>query len=198
MTWWQVPKVARCVLKGKLRYGVVGKDVIIALCGAFNNDEVLNCAVEFVGDGIEHLSMDQRLSIANMTTEWGAMAGLFPFDEVLKAYLLERAQYLQGARRPGDRREASRGSYTETEIEQWWFERDEPDADAAYAVELELDLASVVPHVSGPNHVKVMTSIAEMERKRVGVHKAYLVSCVNGRLSDIESAAEGARRRVSG
>ncbi len=189
MTWWQVPKVARCVLKGKLRDGVVGKDVIIALCGAFNNDEVLNHAVEFVGDGIEHLSMDQRLSIANMTTEWGALAGLFPFDEVLKAYLLERARYLQGARRPGDRREASRGSYTESEVEQWWAERDGPDADAAYAVELELDLASVVPHVSGPNHVKVMTSIAEMERKRVAIQKAYLVSCVNARLSDLESAA---------
>jgi homoaconitate hydratase len=189
MTWWQVPKVARCVLKGKLREGVVGKDVIIALCGAFNNDEVLNCAVEFVGDGIEHLSMDQRLSIANMTTEWGALAGLFPFDEVLKAYLLERARYLQTARRPGDRRQASRGSYTEAEVKQGWADREGPDADAAYVVELEMDLASVVPHVSGPNHVKVMTSIAEMERKRVAIQKAYLVSCVNARLSDLESAA---------
>ena len=67
-TWWQVPMGARCRLTGRLREGVVGKDVIIALCGLFNNDEVLNHAVEFVGDGIEHLSMDQRLSIANMTT----------------------------------------------------------------------------------------------------------------------------------
>ena len=190
VTWWQVPRVARCVLKGKLPEGVVGKDVIIALCGAFNHDEVLNCAVEFVGDGVAGLSMDQRLSIANMTTEWGALAGLFPFDEVLKAYLMDRARYLQGARRPGDRCEASRGCYTEAEVERWWDGRDEPDADAAYVAELELDLASVVPHVSGPNHVKVMTSIAEMERERVAIQKAYLVSCVNARLSDLESAAK--------
>src|SRR5690606_9403795 len=83
ITWWQVPPVARCVLKGKLQPGVVGKDIIIALCGLFNNDEVLNMAVEFVGEGVAALTMDQRMSISNMTTEWGALAGIFPFDEVL-------------------------------------------------------------------------------------------------------------------
>src|ERR1043165_5416350 len=67
VTWWQVPPVARVVLKGKLLPGVVGKDVIIALCGLFNKDEVLNHAVEFQGDGIACLSMDQRMSIATMT-----------------------------------------------------------------------------------------------------------------------------------
>ena len=188
-TWWQVPPVARCVLTGRLREGVVGKDVIIALCGAFNSDEVLNHAVEFVGDGIEHLSMDQRLSIANMTTEWGALAGLFPFDEVLKKYLVERARYLQSPRRPGDRRAASRGCYTEADVERWWNERLSSDPDAEYAIELELDLASVVPHVSGPNHVKVMTSLPTIEARKVAIQKAYLVSCVNARLEDIEAAA---------
>ncbi|MFG0259832.1 MAG: aconitase family protein, partial [Phycisphaerales bacterium JB041] len=79
-TWWQVPPVARCELRGALRPGVVGKDVIIALCGLFNRDEVLNHAVEFVGEGVASLSMDHRLSISNMTTEWGALAGLFPFE----------------------------------------------------------------------------------------------------------------------
>src|SRR5262249_38677203 len=72
VTWWQVPPVARCELKGKLRQGVVGKDIIIALCGLFNKDEVLNHAVEFVGEGVAGLTMDHRMSIANMTTEWGA------------------------------------------------------------------------------------------------------------------------------
>lgn len=195
-TWWQVPPVARCVLTGRLRDGVVGKDVIIALCGAFNADEVLNHAVEFVGDGIEHLSMDQRLSIANMTTEWGALAGLFPFDQVLREYLLARAQYLQSSRRPGDRRPASRGFYTEGDVERWWAEREAADEDAGYALELELDLSSVVPHVSGPNHVKIMTSLPRMQAKRVAIQKAYLVSCVNARLEDIEAAArvlDGAR-----
>ena len=84
VTWWQVPKVAKVVLKGKLSPGVTGKDVIIALCGLFNKDEVLNHAVEFVGDGVAHLSMDARMTIANMTTEWGALAGVFPFDEVTR------------------------------------------------------------------------------------------------------------------
>jgi len=80
VTWWQVPKVAKVVLKGRLSTGVVGKDVIIALCGLFNKDEVLNHAVEFVGDAVANLQMSARMTIANMTTEWGALAGVFPFD----------------------------------------------------------------------------------------------------------------------
>src|SRR3954468_14327770 len=84
VTWWQVPQVARGTLRGALPAGVVGKDVIIALCGLFNQDEVLNHAVEFAGGGVASLTMDQRMSIANMSTEWGALAGVFPFDEVLR------------------------------------------------------------------------------------------------------------------
>src|SRR6059058_5268011 len=79
VTWWQVPKVAKVVLQGKLSPGVTGKDVIIALCGLFNKDEVLNHAVEFLGDGVANLPMSARLTIANMTTEWGALAGVFPY-----------------------------------------------------------------------------------------------------------------------
>ena len=82
VTWWQVPPVAKVVLNGKLSPGVVGKDVIIALCGLFNKDEVLNHAVEFVGDGVATLPMSARMTVANMTTEWGALAGVFPFDEI--------------------------------------------------------------------------------------------------------------------
>jgi len=74
VTWWQVPKVAKVVLKGNLSPGVTGKDVIIALCGLFNKDEVLNHAVEFMGDGVTNLPMSARMTIANMTTEWGALA----------------------------------------------------------------------------------------------------------------------------
>jgi len=86
VTWWQVPPVAKVLLKGSLTPGVVGKDVIIALCGLFNKDEVLNHAVEFVGDGVANLPMSARMTIANMTTEWGALAGVFPFDEVTVNY----------------------------------------------------------------------------------------------------------------
>jgi homoaconitate hydratase len=188
-TWWQVPPVARCTLTGSLRPGVVGKDVIIALCGLFNKDEVLNHAVEFVGDGVAGLSMDHRLSIANMTTEWGALAGVFPFDEVLRDSLLARADYFATAPRPGTRHSGSKGSYTRDEVNRWYAGRLQADHDAAYAIELTLDLSTITPHVSGPNHVKTMTSVAEMQRRAVVIHKAYLVSCVNARLADIAEAA---------
>src|SRR6187200_462358 len=160
VTWWQVPKVANVVLKGTLSPGVVGKDVIIALCGLFNEDEVLNHAVEFVGDGVAHLPMSARMTIANMTTEWGALAGVFPFDEVTVNYLRSRVPVVTNPSRPGTRGAKSRSGYTNEDIDSWWKNRNElsADPDAYYAIELELDLGTVVPHVSGPNEVKTMVS----------------------------------------
>lgn len=179
-TWWQVPPVARVNLSGRLQPGVVGKDVIIALCGLFNNDEVLNAVVEFHGEGVSCLSMDQRMSVANMTTEWGALAGVFPFDEVLRDYLYGRADYLASRRTP---------RLSRVEVDQWFDERLDPDDDACYAVELTLDLATVIPHVSGPDHVKVMHALPEIEEQRVAIQKAYLLSCVNARFEDLAEAA---------
>jgi homoaconitate hydratase len=197
VTWWQVPAVARVVLKGNLSAGVTGKDVIIALCGLFNKDEVLNHAVEFMGDGVAHLSMGARMTIANMTTEWGALAGVFPFDQVTVNYLRSRVGEFTNDRRPGTRTSKSRSGYTNAEIDAWWKNRSElsADGDADYAIELELDLATVVPHVSGPNEVKTMVSLPEMERKHVPIQKAYLMSCVNARLEDLHDAAEVVRGR---
>jgi homoaconitate hydratase len=197
VTWWQVPKVAKVVLKGTLSPGVVGKDVIIALCGLFNKDEVLNHAVEFMGDGVANLSMGARMTIANMTTEWGALAGVFPFDEVTVGYLRSRVAAFTNPSRPGTRGAKSRSGYTTADIDAWWNDRANlsADADADYAIELELDLASVVPHVSGPNEVKTMVSLTEMERKHVPIQKAYLMSCVNARVEDLHDAAEVVRTR---
>ncbi len=79
------------VLKGKLQKGVTGKDVIIALSGYFNRDEVLNHIVEFHGEGVKALSLEQRLTVANMTTEWGALGGVFPIDEITFDCLRKRA-----------------------------------------------------------------------------------------------------------
>ena len=196
-TWWQVPKIARVVLKGKLSPGVAGKDVIIALCGLFNKDEVLNHAVEFVGDSVATLPMSARMTIANMTTEWGALAGLFPFDAVTVDYLRSRVPEFANPKRPGKRGFKSRSGYTTADIDAWWKNRNEfsADADADYAIELELDLATVVPHVSGPNEVKTMVSLPEMERKHVPIQKAYLLSCVNARFEDLHDAAEVVRAR---
>ena len=197
VTWWQVPPVAKVVLKGKLSPGVVGKDVIIALCGLFNKDEVLNHTVEFVGDGVANLPMSARMTIANMTTEWGALAGVFPFDETTVNYLRSRVPEFTNPKRPGTRGAKSRSGYTNADIEKWWKNRSEfsADPDAEYAIELELDLATVVPHVSGPNEVKTMVSLPEMERKRVPIQKAYLLSCVNARFEDLRDAAEVIRTR---
>ncbi len=180
-TWWQVPQIARVTLTGKLQPGVVGKDIIIALCGLFNHDEVLNMAVEFAGDGVTALSMDQRMSIANMTTEWGALAGVFPYDDVLYDFLGQRADYLKA-------KGVSR--CTHDDVKKGYTVQLTPDLDAHYNVDLTLDLSTVIPHVSGPGNVKTMTSVPEMENKKVKIQKAYLLSCVNARLEDFAEAAK--------
>jgi len=192
-TWWQVPPVALVELKGKLRPGVTGKDVIITLCGFFNNDEVLNHVLEFTGDGVAELSIDQRLTIANMTTEWGALAGVFPIDERTFKWLENRAEYIvkRGpAHVPSD---ADGGEFhprmNPERIHALRAENLAPDPDAFYSRKLTLDLATIQPYVSGPNTVKVMTSVADMDRKNVKIHKAYLISCVNSRVEDIAEAA---------
>jgi len=178
-TWWQVPPVAKVVLNGRLPRGACGKDIIIALCGLFP-DEILNHTVEFTGSGVSALSIDERLAIANMTTEWGGLAGIFPGDEVTTAWLLGRAQRLSAG-----------GTHPRVTAERIAALRPVcADADARYAIELELDLSSVQPHVAGPNSVQAITSVAELAGKRISIQKAYLVSCVNSRLSDLREAAE--------
>ncbi|HEX6881534.1 MAG TPA: homoaconitase [Terriglobales bacterium] len=179
--WWQIPRSIRVELTGKLRPGVSGKDVIIALCGLYNKEEVLNAAVEFVGDGVAGLSMEERMSIANMSTEWGALVGWFPADAKTFAFLRERREALGGA---GNER------LSEEVLRKLEANPPMPDADAEYAAKITLDLASVAPHVSGPDTVQVMASVAEMAEKKVAIHKAYLLSCVNSRLEDLKSAAE--------
>jgi len=182
-TWWEIPPVAKVRLDGRLQPGVVGKDVIIALCGVFHSDEVLNHVVEFVGNHLGDLTMDQRLSIANMTTEWGALAGVFPFDEVCRDYLFSRADLFAS-------REDQPPRYTRTDVDRWYAERLQADPDAFYAKELVLDLSQITPHVCGPNEVKIITPLPEIEKRRLRIDKAYLLSCVNARLEDLTEAAK--------
>ncbi len=178
--WWQIPRTIQVVLEGKLRPGVTGKDVIITLCGLYNRDEVLNAAVEFSGPGVASLSMDARLTIANMTTEWGALVGWFPVDAVTIAYLEGRNLLL---RKHDIRR------ITEMNLLKWRTSPPAPDKDAVYAGRIVLNLDDVTPHVSGPDTVQVMQSLPEIEQKKVAIQKAYLVSCVNSRLEDLSAAA---------
>ncbi len=184
--WWQIPRTVQVVLEGKLAPGATGKDVIITLCGRYSNGEVLNAAVEFGGPGVAGLSMEERMTIANMTTEWGALAGWFPIDAVTIAYIRRRLEILG---------EAGASRVTPEELSVWQNRPVAPDEDAEYAARITLDLASVSPHVSGPDTVQVMTSLAELEKKRVAIQKAYLISCVNSRLNDLREAARALQGR---
>jgi homoaconitate hydratase len=194
-TWWQIPPIAKVELIGKLRLGVSGKDVIIALCGYFNHDEVLNHAIEFTGDGIKYLSIDERLTIANMTTEWSAHAGVFQIDEITIEWLKNRASYiekrgLQGVASDKDgngkhpRLNTNRIALLENDLLNLVA-----DADSYYAKELTIDLSTIEPCISGPNTVKIMTPVSVIADKKIKIDKAYLVSCVNSRVQDIASAA---------
>ncbi|HVN21992.1 MAG TPA: homoaconitase [Dongiaceae bacterium] len=178
--WWQIPRTIQVVLEGELPEGVSGKDVIITLCGLYNHDEALNAAVEFSGPGVASLPMDARLSISNMSTEWGPIVGWFPVDEVTVRYLRHTRERLL---------ELGIERFTEADIERWSANPAKPDGDAEYAARIVLDLKEVTPHISGPDTVQTMQSLAKIEKKRVPIQKAYLVSCVNSRVDDLEAAA---------
>ena len=178
--WWQIPRTIQVVLEGELPEGVSGKDVIITLCGLYNHDEALNAAVEFSGPGVASLPMDARLSISNMSTEWGPIVGWFPVDEVTVRYLRHTRERLL---------ELGIERFTEADIERWSANPAKPDGDAEYAARIVLDLKEVTPHISGPDTVQTMQSLAKIEKKRVPIQKAYLVSCVNSRFDDLEAAA---------
>ncbi|KAF2462376.1 hypothetical protein BDY21DRAFT_331231 [Lineolata rhizophorae] len=190
-TWWQVPPTARVNLLGTLPPGVTGKDVIVALCGLFNNDEVLNHAIEFVGapQTLQSLSVDDRLAIANMTTEWGALSGLFPIDSVLQGWLRARATEaaMTQSSELGSAQTASRFSHAR--IDELFTQPLEADLRARYSKELYLDLSTLEPYVSGPNSVKIANPLRELDIKNIKLDKAYLVSCTNSRSSDIAAAA---------
>jgi homoaconitate hydratase len=178
--WWQIPRSIQVVLEGTLPAGATGKDVIITLCGLYNHDEVLNAAVEFSGPGVASLSMDARFSISNMSTEWGPLVGWFPVDEVTIKYLqgVKQRLALQGIERFADR-----------DITNWTEDPPQPDPGAVYAARIVLDLSQVTPHVSGPDTVQTMASLAEIEKQKIPIQKAYLLSCVNSRVEDLAAAA---------
>src|SRR5574338_225626 len=192
-TWWQVPPIAKVELKGSLRQGVTGKDVIIALCGYFNHDEVLNHAIEFIGDGIRYLTIDERLAIANMTTEWGALAGVFPIDLATILWLKKRERFIEHRGLEGVFSDADgKGQHprmNHKRIEELEHNIPIADAGAFYAKELTIDLSTIEPFVSGPNTVKTYAAVSELKEKNIAINKAYLVSCVNSRVDDIAEAA---------
>lgn len=171
--WWEVPPVVRVVLEGRLPAGSTGKDVVLVLCSLYPED-VLGCAVEIGGPGLASLTMDDRLTVANMTAEWGAAACVFETDEITRAWLASR-----GRLSPEAAASATVG-------------------DGAAAATIVLDLDGVGPHVAGPDEVSHAVPLAEIAARRVRVDKAYLVSCANARASDLDAAADVlAGRRVA-
>lgn len=190
-TWWQIPPVAKVTFTGVLPPGVTGKDVIVALCGLFDKDDVLNHAIEFTGseETMRSLSVDDRLTIANMTTEWGALSGLFPIDDVLKGWLRGKATTAAMGLTDGPFKTLAAKRFTHPILEKLFENPLTADKGAKYAKELFLDLSTLSPYVSGPNSVKVATPLNELEAQNIKVDKAYLVSCTNSRASDIAAAA---------
>ncbi|KAI3322516.1 aconitase a/isopropylmalate dehydratase [Xylariaceae sp. AK1471] len=184
-TWWQIPPIAKITFTGILPIGVTGKDVIIALCGLFNQDEVLNHAVEFFGSEqtMASIPIDDRLTIANMTTEWGALSGLFPVDEMLISWYRARATTAAMFDSP------SKDRINHKRVDEIAENRLIADPGATYAKEFYLCLSTLSPFVAGPNSVKNVTPLKKLESQEIPLDKAYLVSCTNSRASDLASAA---------
>ncbi|EFQ29692.1 homoaconitase [Colletotrichum graminicola] len=186
-TWWQVPPIAKITFTGTLPHGVTGKDVIVALCGLFNKDEVLNHAIEFAGseETMRSLPVDARLTISNMSTEHGALSAMFPIDATLEAWL--RARATVSAMVSPDGKAHSRLSHER--IDSLFENPVTADPGATYAKSLYMDLSTLSPFVAGPNSVKAVTPLKDLEAQDVKIDKAYLVSCTNSRASDIAAAA---------
>ncbi len=160
MAWFKVPSAIKFVLKGSLPYNCSGKDVILTIIGMIGVDGALYKSMEFVGEGVKSLSMDDRLCICNMAIEAGAKNGIFPVDEVTMAYMKGRC-----------------------EREPMIFEADE---DAEYERTIEIDLSEIYPTVSCP-HLPENTKPAS-ELSDIKIDQVVIGSCTNGRMEDMEAA----------
>ena len=160
--WFKVPSAIQVVLTGKLRPWVSGKDVILHLIGMIGVDGALYKSLEFTGEGVAELSMDDRFTIANMAIEAGAKNGIFPVDEKTIEYITGRVN------RPWTAYEA--------------------DADAEYERVVEIDLNTLestvaLPHL--PSNTRTVKEVAGMR-----IDQVVIGSCTNGRISDLRIAAQ--------
>ncbi len=158
--WFKVPSAIKVELTGKLKKNTSGKDVILTLIGKIGVDGALYKSLEFCGDGVASLSMDDRLCICNMAIEAGAKNGIFPVDDVTLAYLDNRA-------------ERSPVIYS-------------ADNDAEYEKTVRINLSEVVPTVSCP-HLPENTRPAK-ELSHVKIDQVVIGSCTNGRMEDMTAA----------
>ncbi len=160
--WFKVPSAIKVVVTGKPNIFVSGKDLILHLIGEIGVDGALYQSLEFTGDGIANLTMDDRFTIANMAIEAGAKNGIFPVDELAEAYMKEHSK------RP--------------------YQIYEADADAVYEREIVIDLNTLkstvaFPHL--PENTKTIDEVGEIK-----IDQVVIGSCTNGRLDDLRCAAE--------
>ncbi|MBQ3225595.1 MAG: 3-isopropylmalate dehydratase large subunit, partial [Clostridia bacterium] len=160
--WLKVPEAMRFQLTGTLRPWVSGKDVILYIIGKIGVDGALYRSMEFVGEGVASLSMDDRFTIANMAIEAGAKNGIFPVDDKTRAYVKEH-----GGR-----------SFVEFTA----------DDDAEYAETIEIDLSEIEPTVAFP-HLPENTKTVR-EAGEILIDQVVIGSCTNGRISDLRAAAK--------
>ena len=161
LLWFKVPAAIKVTLKGSLQPMVSGKDVILHLIGEIGVDGALYQSLEFAGEGVSSLSMDDRFTISNMAIEAGGKNGIFPVDEKTMEYISGRVN------RPCEAFEA--------------------DPDAVYAREVVIDLDKLEPTVAMPHlpeNTKVVSEVAGLP-----INQVVIGSCTNGRISDLRAAA---------
>lgn len=161
--WFKVPSALKFVLTGKPSKWVSGKDVILHIIGMIGVDGALYKSMEFVGEGIAHLSMDDRFTIANMAIEAGGKNGIFPVDDKAIAYMKEHSK-----------RE---------------FKIYEADEDAVYDEEYTIDLSELKPTIAFP-HLPENTKTIDEITEDVKIDQSVIGSCTNGRIEDLRIAAE--------
>ena len=160
-TWLKVPQTIRVVLSGELQPGVSAKDLVLWIIGHIGADGAAYRAVEFDGPGVANLTMDERLTVANMGIEMGAKIAVFPVDEAARDFL------------------AAAGV---VDFQALWA-----DEGADYERVLEVDMGALEPVVAMPHTVDNVVSIGEAAG--TPVHQLLLGTCTNGRLSDLAAAA---------
>ncbi|MBR0217219.1 MAG: 3-isopropylmalate dehydratase large subunit [Clostridia bacterium] len=158
--WFKVPPALQIRLTGHLPENCSGKDVILSLIGRIGVDGALYRSMEFCGEGVSSLSMDDRLCICNMAVEAGAKNGIFPVDDITRAYLEGRSE-----RVPVE--------YA-------------ADADADYEQVVDMDLTEIVPTVACPHLPGNTRPAAELHEVRID--QVVIGSCTNGRMEDMEAA----------
>jgi homoaconitate hydratase len=122
-----------------------------------------------------------------MTTEWGALTGLFPIDLVLREWLRSKATTATMHKTANS---STHERFTHPRLDQLFQDQLVADKGAIYAKSLYLNLSTLVPYVSGPNSVKIASPLSELEAQKIKINKAYLVSCTNSRASDLAAAAK--------